>query len=321
MNRLAQEKKKFDFATFYRKYGIVLVAVIIFIAAAFASKNFLKPTNLINVLKQITPFGIVACGETMLIISGCIDLSAGSVLALSACLGAGTLNATGSVLLAFLMAMIVGAVFGYINGFLVTKFSLPPFIATLASMNVAEGLTFIYTGGRTISGMDKLRWLGQGTIFGFLPYMIMLFLVVLIIVQIVLRKSRFGLYMYAIGGNKNASIAAGINVNRNIRLTYVFSGVLVGVAGVAITARMLSGQPTVGPGYEFDAITATIVGGTSFNGGIGSMFCVLIGSVIIGIINNVMVLMGLDSNWQLVVKGVLIAVAVILDMVTKSKKK
>ena len=160
MNRLAQEKKKFDFATFYRKYGIVLVAVIIFIAAAFASKNFLKPTNLINVLKQITPFGIVACGETMLIISGCIDLSAGSVLALSACLGAGTLNATGSVLLAFLMAMIVGAVFGYINGFLVTKFSLPPFIATLASMNVAEGLTFIYTGGRTISGMDKLRWLG-----------------------------------------------------------------------------------------------------------------------------------------------------------------
>lgn len=321
MNKGVQEKKKLDFATFYRKYGIVLVAVLIFIAASFASKSFLKPTNLINVLKQITPFGIVACGETMLIISGCIDLSAGNVLALSACLGAGALRSSGSVVLAFLVAMAAGMVFGYLNGLLVTKFNLPPFIATLASMNVAEGLTYIYTGGRTISGMDKLRWLGQETLFGFLPYMIVLFFVVMIIVQIVLKKSRFGLYMYSIGGNKNASIAAGINVNRSIRLTYVFSGALVGVAGIAITARMLSGQPSVGPGYEFDAITATIVGGTSFNGGIGSMFCVLIGSIIIGIINNVMVLMGIDSNWQLVVKGILIAVAVILDMATKSKKK
>ena len=320
MSQDRQEKQKFSFAAFYRKYGIVLVAVVIFIAASFASSSFLRPQNLINVLKQITPFGIVACAETILIISGCIDLGAGTVLALCACSGAGTLAATDSVVLAFLVAMVVGMVFGVVNGILVTRVRLPAFIATLATMNVAEGLTYIYTGGRTISGMDKLRWLGQGMLFNFLPYMILLFFVVMIIIQIILKKTKFGLFMYAIGGNQKASIAAGINVSRNIILTYVLSGALIGISGIAITARMLSGQPAVGPGYEFDAITATIVGGTSFTGGVGSMFCVFIGAVIIGIINNVMILMGLDSNWQLVVKGVLIAAAVILDMMTKSEK-
>lgn len=302
---------------FYRKYGIFLIMILLFVAASILNKNFIKPQNLINVLKQVTPFGIVACAETMLIVSGCIDLSAGTTLALCACLGAGTIVNTGSVALGFLVAMAAGMAVGYINGILVTRFKLPPFIATLAMMNVAEGITYIYTGGKTISGVGKLKWLGQGALLG-IPYMILLFIVVLVIIQLVMKKTRFGLYMYSIGGNRNASIAAGINVSRNIRLTYVLAGALVGIAGIAITARMLSGQSTVGPGYEFDAITATIVGGTSFNGGIGSMFCVITGSIIIGIINNVMILMGVDSNWQLIVKGMLIAVAVILDISTKS---
>lgn len=313
--------EKLSVATIYRKYGIFLILVVMFIAAFLLNHNFIKSANLINILKQITPFTIIAAAETMLIVSGCIDLSAGTVTALSACAAAGTLVATDSLALCFIVGMGVGAICGYVNGTLVTRFKLPPFIATLAMMNVAEGITYIYTGGATIKGVEKLRWLSQGRLFSVLPYMILLMAVVLIVIQLIMKKTKFGLYMYAIGGNRQASIAAGINVGRNIRLTYVLSGALVGLAGIAVTARMMSGQSMVGPGYEFDAITATIVGGTSFNGGVGSMFCVIMGGIIIGIINNIMILMGVDSNWQLVVKGMLIAIAVILDIQTKGNKK
>lgn len=312
-----ETKNRISFGSFYRKYGILFILVLLIAAASLMNRNFYKPDNLLNVLKQITPFGIVACAETMLIVSGCIDLSAGTTLSLCACTGAGVLAATGSVPLAFLVAMAVGMLVGYINGTLVTVFKLPPFIATLAMMNVSKGAVFIYTGGKTISGVTQLKWLGQGSLLG-VPNLIILFVIVLAVIQFVMKKTKFGLYMYSIGGNKNASIAAGINVGRNLRMTYTLAGALVGIAGIAITSRMLSGQSTVGPGYEFDAITATIVGGTSFNGGIGSMFSVLVGGVIIGIINNIMILMGIDNNWQLIVKGMLIAVAVILDIYTKS---
>jgi len=314
-------EKKLSIAMVYRKYGIFLILVVMFIVAFLLNHNFIKSANLINILKQITPFTIIAAAETMLIVSGCIDLSAGTVTALSACTAAGTLVATDSLALCFIVGMGVGAICGYVNGTLVTRFKLPPFIATLAVMNVAEGITYIYTGGATIKGVEKLRWLSQGRLFAVLPYLILLMAFVLVVIQLIMKKTKFGLYMYAIGGNKQASIAAGINVGRNIRLTYVLSGALVGLAGIAITARMMSGQSMVGPGYEFDAITATIVGGTSFNGGVGSMFCVIMGGIIIGIINNIMILMGVDSNWQLVVKGMLIAIAVILDIQTKGDKK
>ena len=315
-----KKENKLSFSGLYRKYGILIVLVLIFCAAAIASKNFLKPSNLINILKQITPFGVIACGSTMLIISGNIDLSAGTSLALCACTGAKVLQVTGSVFLCFLTAMALGAIIGYINGTLVTRFDLPPFIATLAMMNVCEGVTFITTKSRTIMGVEKLRWLGQGTFLG-LPNLVILFAIVLALTHIIMNETQFGLHMYAIGGNSQASVAAGINVKRKIRMFYVYEGAMVGLAGVVVTSRMLSGQPTVGPGYEFDAITATVIGGTSFTGGVGSMFCVIVGSVIIGIINNVMILTGLNSNWQTIVKGILIALAVIIDLKTKVSKR
>ncbi len=305
---------------FFRKYGIFLVMIILFIVASTLNKSFLKPQNLLNILKQITPFTIIAAAETILIICGCIDLSAGQVAAMSACFAAGALANTGSVLICFLVGMGSAAVAGLCIGFLSTTFRLPAFIASLAIMNVAEGVTTIYTDGRSIMGVEKLRWLSQGKLFG-IPYMILLLVLVLVVIQLILKRTKFGLYMYAIGGNKKASIASGIKVNRNIVFTYLVSGCLVGLAGIALVARMMAGQPGVGPGYEFDGITATIVGGTSFTGGSGSMFSVIAGAVIIGIINNIMILMGVDSNWQMVVKGVLIALAVILDLQTKRTAK
>ncbi|MCL2221127.1 MAG: ABC transporter permease [Oscillospiraceae bacterium] len=313
--------KQLNLTELYRKYGIVCVLILLFITASLLNENFTNPQNLVNILLQITPIAIIAAAQTMLIVSGNIDLSAGAVAGLSASLSAGALVATGSLPISIVVGMGSGAAFSFLSGTLVTVFKLPPFIATLAMMNVARGLVIIYTGGVTIRGLEPIRWLGQGRLFGVIPNLIILMVIVLIIVQIVMKKTKFGLYMYSIGGNKAASTAAGINVNRQIRLTYLFSGSLIGLAGITLNARMMAAHPGVGPGYEFDAITATIVGGTSFLGGVGSMYCVMTGAVIIGIINNLMILMGVDTSWQMVVKGFLIALAVALDIFTKRSRQ
>jgi inositol transport system permease protein len=305
----------------YRKYGIFLIAILLFAVSAFLNPNFTKPQNLINIIKQITPFTIIAMVETMLIVSGQIDLSAGAVAALAGCISAGTLVSTQNLFISVVAALAVGALSSYICGILVTVFRLPAFIATLAVMNVARGLVIIYTGGATISGLSRLFWLSQGRFLGFFPNMILVTVLLLIIIQVVMKNTRFGLYMYAVGGNTKAAITAGINVKRQIRLTYLLGGLLVGIAGIMLNARMMAGHPNVGPGYEFDAITATVVGGTSFSGGFGSMYCVALGGIIIGIINNLMILMRVDTSWQMVVKGVLIALAVALDIMTKGNKK
>lgn len=312
-----ETKNKQSLGNLYQKYGIFVIMVAVFIIASLASKNFLKPSNLVNVLKQITPVAIVSAGETMMLVSGNIDLSASAVAALAGCVGANVLIATGSVPLGFLAAIAIGVVANYFSGILITKLRLPAFIATLATMNICKGVVYVYATG-AILGQEKLQWLNNGKLFGIIPYMIITMIVVLLIIQFILKRTRLGLYMYATGGNIKATIAAGINTNRIIRLTYVLNGALIGIASVVLTARMMSATPNFSTGnYEFDAITATVVGGTSFSGGFGSMFNVIIGAIIIGIINNVMILMGINSNWQVVVKGLLIATAVAIDINTK----
>lgn len=316
IKELFQHIRKESGGSLIRQYGIFLVLILTFVCAAILEPKFLKVSNLTNVVKQIVPFGIVACAETILIVSGSIDLAAGTTLALASCVGARIMLSTGSVFLAFLAAISTGIVINLISGVLVTKFRLPPFIATLAMMNVAEGAASLYTNGQTITGLQKLKWLGQGTVLG-IPVMVILFVMVLIIVHIIMKKTRFGLQMYATGGNTKATAAAGINVSLQIIITFAMAGALTGIAAMVTASRMLAAQPTVGPGYEFDAITATIVGGTAFTGGIGGVRAIVVGSLIIGIINNVLVLAGVDSSWQTIIKGILIALAVVLDLNTK----
>lgn len=321
-NAISLKGRPFSAGEIYQKYGIFVIMLLVFLGACLADGNFLKAANLTNILKQITAFSIIAAGETILLVSGCIDLSASAVAALSACFAANALVATDSVLICFAVGMLVGIALNYASGIMITFFKLPPFIATLAVMSLAEGMSYLYSGGTTIKGLGKLTWLSQGKLFGVVPYMILLLAVVLLIMQFMLRRTRLGLYMYAIGGNTKASVAAGIHVNRVLRLTYIINGALVGIAGLVLTSRMMAATPNISTGgYEFDAITATVVGGTSFSGGYGSMFNVIIGAIIVGIINNVMILMGLDSNWQTVAKGVLIALAVIIDINTKKGNK
>lgn len=312
--------KEINFALVYRKYGIILILIVLFVSSAIINQNFLKPQNLINILKQISVVTIIACGETMLIVSGMIDLSAGLVCTAAACFSAGVLASTGSVPLAIITGMGIGMTAGWINGFLITRYKLQPFIATLAMTYIAKGIVQIYTNGQAVSGVEKIRWMGQGSVLG-IPIPVIIMLLMVLIIGIVMKYTNLGTYIYAIGGSEKASIASGINVSRMKRVIFTLSGALVGLAGVVLMSRLMAGMPSVGEGYEFDAITAVIVGGTSFLGGIGTIPGALIGSIIVGLINNILNLLHVSTQYQLIVKGVLIAGAVIIDVATKENKK
>ncbi|MDD2972540.1 MAG: ABC transporter permease [Lachnospiraceae bacterium] len=317
---MGKKKEKLKFGEIYRKYGIVLILIILFIASAFINSNFLKPQNLINILKQISVVTIIACGEIMLIVSGMIDLSAGLLCTTAMCLSAGVLAATGSVPLAIIVGIVVGVIVGWVNGFLITYFKLQPFIATLAMTYVLKGIVQLYTNGQSIGGVDKIRFVGQGTILA-IPVPVLIMFVIVIIITILMKQTKFGTCIYAIGGSEKAAIASGINTNRVKRIIFTLSGALTGLAGVVLMGRLMAGMPSVGDGYEFDAITAVIVGGTSFLGGIGTVPGALIGSIIVGLINNILNLLHVSTQYQLIVKGVLIAGAVIIDIKTKENKK
>ena len=271
-------------------------------------------------MKQISVVTIIACGETMLIVSGMIDLSAGLLCTTSMCFAAGVLSATNNVPLAIFTGISIGVVCGWVNGFMITHFKLQPFIATLAMTNVLQGVVQLYTNGQSIGGVDKIRFLGQGAILG-IPVPVIIMIIVVVIIAVLMKNTKFGTCIYAIGGSEKTAIASGINVNRKKRLIFTLSGALTGLAGVVLMARLMAGMPSVGSGYEFDAITAVIVGGTSFLGGIGTVTGALIGSIIVGLINNILNLLHVSTQYQLIVKGLLIAGAVIIDIKTKENKK
>lgn len=312
--------KKANFNELFRKYGIITILIVLFIISALINPNFLKPQNLINILKQISVVTIIACGEILLIVAGQIDLSAGLMCTTAACFSASVLVKTGSVPLAILTGIGIGVLAGWLNGAMVTYLRLQAFIATLAMTNVLKGIVQLYTNGQSIGGVDKIRWLGQGSIL-FIPVPVVIMLICVIAVAILMKKTPFGSYVYAMGGSEKAAIASGINTAKMKRLLFTISGGLTGLAGVVLMARLMAGMPSVGSGYEFDAITAVVVGGTSFLGGIGTVTGALIGSIIIGLINNILNLLHVSTQIQLIVKGILIAGAVTIDMKTKENKK
>ena len=202
-----------------------------------------------------------------------------------------------------------------------TKFKLQAFIATLAMTNVVKGAVQLYTNGQAISGVEKIEWLGHYRVGGFVPLPVIIMLLCVAAIAILMKHTSLGLLIYAIGGNEKAAIASGINTNRTKRIIFTLSSLLTGLAGVVLMARLVAGMPSVGEGYEFDAITAVVVGGTSFLGGIGSVTGALIGSIIVGLINNILNLLHVSTQYQLIVKGLLIAGAVIIDTMTKEDKK
>lgn len=302
------------------KYAILLVLVILVVVASTLAENFLSVRNIFNILRQITVVGILAMGEMIVLISGMLDLSNGSVLALAGVLSVSVYMATGSLLIAFILALVVGVIANIINGIAVTKFDTPPFIATLAMMASARGLALLYTDGRNIYGIGDYSVFGQGAIFD-IPIPIIFFGLIILISLYILNHTKLGRSIYAIGGNEKAALASGINIRKNKMLAYIINGVFVGLAGVIFMGRVNAGIPMGGQGYEFDALTAAILGGTSLSGGIGTVWGTLTGALIVGVLNNFMNLMGVSSYVQQILQGVIILTAVIYDVKSSELRK
>jgi len=309
--------KGINLAAIYRKHGTVLIFVGIVILASLVSDAFLTVSNLTNVLRQVVVVSLLASGVTFIIILGQIDVSLGAVVALTGTIAASVMSATGSIALAVAAGMAMGIVVGFVNGFVVTEFGIPSFITTLAMTTVARGTVLLYTGGVPISGLGNFGVIGQGSV-GPVPISVLILVAVLLISWVLLNRTKFGRYVYATGGNARAALASGINTRKVTMMAFIYSGILTAIGGIVLMSRINSGQPAGGVGYEFDAITAVVVGGTSLMGGTGTIMGSMIGSLIIGVINNILNLLNVSSYWQQIAKGVIIAVAVILDVKTKN---
>jgi putative xylitol transport system permease protein len=315
----------FEFATLQRiasEYGIYLAFVILVVALSFANKYFLTQNNISNVLLQTSINGVLAFGMTFVIITGGIDLSVGSVVALAGIVSAsfattfaqaGVPGGPYPVFVALTVGVLVGVASGAIIGPIVARFNVPPFVATLGMLSAARGLTLIYGGGHPVPALTpQYRWIGTGNVFG-VPAPVVIFAAVFLLSWFVLARTRFGRYVYAVGGNPRAAKTSGINVVRVRFAVYVISGGLAGVAGMLLAARTGSAVTQAGIGYELDAIAAAVIGGISLSGGVGRVTGALIGALIMGVMNNGLDLMGIESYYQQVLKGMLIVGAVMLD--------
>lgn len=311
----------FNFGQFYNKYGIFVLFVVIFTGACIGVPGFRSMYNLKSMLLSIACTTVLAFGATFVIILGHINIAYGSEIAFIGCIACLINVATGSVWLAILAAIIIGILMGGVTGFVITKFRIPAFIMTLAITEAARGAAVLVTGGNTVSGLSSaFTFIGQGYI-GPIPVAVVIMLAAFGIMWVILNKTPYGRYLYAVGGNSKAAEASGISPKKITFTAYVLDGVLVGIASLLLMGRLNSGVPSAGLSYEMDAITGVIVGGTSMSGGSGTMFGTLVGAVIVGIINNVQTLLGIDSNIQKIVKGGIIAGAVIIDVVTKNAAK
>lgn len=333
MDRVASRNKKSPFALFLNgavqwfrdNMGIIIALIVLclFLSLNPITKNtFLTMKNIFNVLRQISTNLFLACGMTMVIILGGIDLSVGSIIALSGCLAAGSVVRYNLPLpVALLVGVLVGLVFGMFNGVVISRTTIPPFIVTLATMNIAKGLAYVYTGGSPVRVVTKeWQFLGAGYI-GPVPTPVIILIIVLIVTALIMNKAKTGRYIYAVGGNAQAAEFSGIKVSRVKFLIYAYSGLMAGLAGIVLGSRMYSGQPTAGEGAEMDAIAAVVVGGTSMAGGYGKIGGTLIGGLIIGVLNNGLNLLNVNSFWQYVIKGIVILLAVFIDYIRQENKE
>lgn len=306
------------------KFQSLIALVLLCIVLSIVSDKFLTVDNTWNVMRQISVNICISVGMTLVILIAGIDLSVGSVLALCGAIAAGLLKNgiavqssnlyIGFTLLgAILVGLIAGAALGWFNGWTITKFKVPPFVATLAMLTIARGLTMLWTKGFPISNLgDSFDYIGTGWFLG-IPLPVWISGIVVIIAVIITKKTVLGRYIYAIGGNENASKLSGININKVKLTVYAISGLLAAVGGILVTSRLDSAQPNAGISYELDSIAAVVIGGTSLMGGRGTIMGTVLGAVIIGVLNNGLVLMNVSPFWQQVVKGAVILLAVMID--------
>ncbi len=310
-----------------QQYGIFIALIALCVVLSVVSDNFLTSRNIINVLRQTSINGILAIGMTFVILTRGIDLSVGSVVALAGVVSASfaTTSATAGIpggpyiaAVPMIVGVLTGIAMGSLSGVAVARFTVPAFVATLGMLSAARGLTLIYSGGRPIPALtDGYRWIGTGDVAG-IPVPIILFALVFAVAHFVLTRTRFGRHVYAVGGNPHAAKVSGLPVRRIRFAVYAISGALAGIAGMVLAARTGSALPQAGVAYELDAIAAVVIGGTSLAGGIGRVSGTVIGALLIGVMNNGLDLLGVESYYQQVIKGGLIVAAVLLDRSRKT---
>jgi ribose transport system permease protein len=298
-----------------QRLGPLLALVGVCIALAFMSPNFLTVSNSFDVMRQVSINAVIAFGMTLSILLGGIDLSVGSILAVSSVLAAMTMKGSHGAALATAAAILAGAGMGSLNGVVIAKGKVAPFIATLGTMTLLRGVALVLSNGSPISGFSSnfFAMLGGGYVARLIPVPVVLMLAMFGVFWFVLTRTVFGRHVYATGGNVEAAKLSGVNTDRVQVLVYTVSGAMAALAGVILTSRLDSAQPTAGAGYELDAITAVVLGGTSLAGGRGWIFGTLVGALLIGVLNNGLNLMGVSAFYQLVVKGSVILLAVLLD--------
>ena len=301
------------------KYSIYLVLIGMIVVSSFLSPVFLSETNFSNISRQISITTILAFGQTLLIICGMIDLAQGSVMALAGLLAVMFFKMNGQLVPSLFVGVLIGVLCNLASGVIVTKFNTPPFIATLAMQTSARGAALLLTSGQNVYQLQNFVVWGQGIVLD-IPTPVIFLIGVTIFSWYLLNHSRLGRYIYAIGGNQEAARASGIKIKRTKLMAFAINGVFVGLAGVLYMSRVNAGLPNAGVGFEFDAMTAAIIGGTSFSGGIGTAIGTLAGAFIMGFLGNIMNLLGIQSYLQQVIKGGIIVMAVAYDIASKSKR-
>jgi ribose transport system permease protein len=312
------------------KFQSLIALLLMVIAMSFLSDKFLTVDNGWNVMRQISVNVCLSVGMTLVILSDGIDLSVGSILAFTGAVAAGLIK-QGIEIPAFnlyigftflgaaLTALTVGGMLGYFNGLVITRFKVPPFVATLAMLTIARGLTMLWTGGFPITGLgETFAFIGTGWFLG-IPMPVWISICIVAIAVVMIRKTRLGRHIYAVGGNEKASRLSGLNVKKIRIMVYTIAGILSAAGGLIVTSRLDSAQPNAGFGYELDSIAAVVIGGTSLSGGKGSVLGTVQGALIIGVLNNGLVLLNVSPFWQQVIKGLVILAAVIIDKLNSEK--
>jgi ribose transport system permease protein len=314
-----------------KKFQSLLALLILCIVLSFMTDKFFTADNGLNVLRQVAVNVCIATGMTLVVLTAGIDLSVGSVLALCGALTAGLfknglsfpandLFVGFTILGAIVGGLLLGSLLGWFNGFTITRFNVPPFVATLAMLTIARGFTMLYTKGHPISNLGTdFAFIGAGIVFG-IPVPVWIAAIVVLIAVFITQKTKLGRYIYAIGGNEQAAKLSGINIKKVKLTVYAIAGALAALGGVIVTARLDSAQPNAGISYELDAIAAVVIGGTSLSGGKGSVWGTVMGAIIIGVLNNGLVLLNVSPFWQQVVKGSVILLAVVIDKMGEDRE-
>lgn len=316
MNETKKRVRKFSFD----KYYIYIITVGMIVLCGILNKNFLSWKNLVNILTQMTFTTIAAFAMTLLLISGVMDLALGSTMALAGIASVVVYQRTSSMIVSLLVAIVFGIICSAITGMLINKLHLHPFIVGLGTKQIYRGIVLLYTGGAVISQVGDFKKFGQGRLFGVIPYPIIAMFVVMVILWVILEKTKFGRNAFATGGNVEAARASGVNTEKTVLTAFIIAGVFTGLAGMMLMSRTASGYPNAAEGYEMDAMTAAVIGGTSFTGGVGTAIGTLIGGLIVAIINNILTLQGVQSYIQQIMKGIIIVVAVAIDVNSRRKK-